>query len=131
MQYRYCHFVTNFEGKCKKKKSELKSLNSFFSTQGSESVRKFACHSIKDHVVSVYMYIHIFSYPSLYALIRKTYLSLYTSHTWWDLPSYISRTWWVSTICIFKFWYTSNNYRILNVLKYFVVCNVSNANWIH
>ena len=35
-----------------KKKSEIKSLNSFFSTQGSESVRKFACHSIKDHVVS-------------------------------------------------------------------------------
>ena len=43
-----------------KKKSEIKSLNSFFSTEGSESVRKFACHSIKDDVVSVYMYIHIY-----------------------------------------------------------------------
>ena len=30
---------------------------------------------------------------TVYALIRKTYLSLYTSRTWWDLPSYISRTW--------------------------------------
>ena len=46
--------------KKKKKKSEIKSLNSFFSTQESESVRKFACHSIKDHMVSVYMYIHIY-----------------------------------------------------------------------
>ena len=54
-----------------KKKSEIRSLNSFFSTQGSESVPKFACHSIKDHVVSVYMYTYIFIIPIALRLDKK------------------------------------------------------------
>ena len=37
------------------KKMEIKSIHSFLSTQGSKSVRKCACHSSKDHVVSVYI----------------------------------------------------------------------------
>ena len=32
--------------KKKVKNSEMKSLNSFLSTQGSKSIRKFACHSL-------------------------------------------------------------------------------------
>ena len=67
----FCH---KFWGEIKKK-SEIKSLNSFFSNQGSASVRKFACHSIKDHVVSVYMYIctymYIFIIPIALRLDKK------------------------------------------------------------